>query len=112
MLHAVQDERMAALQTLTEREAETSAGREALVIDRAALDSEIGAMGAAVRRQDSHVAFDRGLSDLFSFGTPDSPLAPALSPCQAPTAATASLLELCEIGCIGTNKALKPPPPA
>ena len=49
MLRAVQNERESALRALAEREAETSAGREALATDRAALDSEIGVMEAAVR---------------------------------------------------------------
>ena len=44
MLWAVHDERAATLQALTKREAETRAGQEALAADRAALDSEIGAM--------------------------------------------------------------------
>ena len=60
MLRVVQEEREAALQALAERNAETSAGRDALAADRAALDSEIGAMEAAARRQDSRVLLDVG----------------------------------------------------
>ena len=41
-------------------EAETSAGRDALAADRAALDSEIGAMEDAARRQESRVLLDVG----------------------------------------------------
>ena len=48
------------LQALADREAETSARREALAADRAALESEIGAMEAAVRRQESRVLLDVG----------------------------------------------------
>ena len=55
MILAVQDERVAAQQALTEREAGTSAGRKPLAADRAALDSEIGAMKAAARRQETRV---------------------------------------------------------
>ena len=44
MLRAVQEERTAALHALAERETETSAGRETLAVDRAALDTEISAM--------------------------------------------------------------------
>ena len=60
MLRAVQDERLTALQALAEREAKTSAGREALAADRAALDSEIGAMENAAGRQESRVLLDVG----------------------------------------------------
>ena len=55
MLWAVQEEREVALQALAESKAETSAFREALNADRATLDSEIGAMEAAVRCQESRV---------------------------------------------------------
>ena len=40
---------------LAGREAGTSAGHEALATDRAALDSKIGAIEAAARRQESRV---------------------------------------------------------
>ena len=60
MLRVVQDEREAALQALADREVETNAGREALVADRAAPDSEIGAMEAAVWRRKSRVLLSVG----------------------------------------------------
>ena len=71
MLWAVQDERDSALQALAEREVETSAGREALAADRAVLDSEIGAIEAAARRQESRVLLDVGGS---FFTTPSTTL--------------------------------------
>ena len=51
MLRVAQKECVAALQAPAKHEAETRAGREALTADCAALDPEIGAMEAAVRRQ-------------------------------------------------------------
>ena len=60
MLRAVQDERVAFLQALAGREAETSAWRDAFAADRAALESEIGAMEATVWRQESRVLLDVG----------------------------------------------------
>ena len=60
VLRVVQEERVAALQALAERGTETSAGREALAADRAALESEIGAMEAAARRQNSRVLLSVG----------------------------------------------------
>ena len=48
MLRAVQEDRVMAQQALAGRGTETSAGREALAADCAALDSETGAMEAAV----------------------------------------------------------------
>ena len=50
----------AMLQALAEREDDLSAGHEVLVADRAALASEIGAMEAAARRQESHVRLNVG----------------------------------------------------
>ena len=60
MLRVVHEEREAALQALAEREAETSAGREALAVDRVVLDSEIGVMEAAARQQESRVLLNVG----------------------------------------------------
>ena len=53
--------REAALQALAERDAETSAGREApLPTAQRSAPREIGAMEAAVRRQDSRVLLNVG----------------------------------------------------
>ena len=60
MLCVVQDERVAALHALADRGAETSAGRDVPVTDRAALDSEIGAMEVAAQRQEWRVLLDVG----------------------------------------------------
>ena len=60
MLRSVQEAREAVLQALAEREAETSAGHEALVADRTALDSEIVVMEDAARRQEPRVLLDVG----------------------------------------------------
>ena len=60
MLWVAREEREAALEALTERETETSAGREVLAVDHVALDSEVSAMKAAARRQDSRVLLDVG----------------------------------------------------
>ena len=49
-----------ALQAPAEHKTETSAGCEALAADRAALDSEIGAMEAAARHQESRVLLSVG----------------------------------------------------